>query len=85
MLVQYQPLSPYHHPSASILTIPIPNLPVSVTEKAMESLSSPLPFGGNEKCIILFLLTKVSRGIFIPRVIIALAAVAASEKSPLKI
>jgi hypothetical protein len=46
MLGQYQPLSTYHLPSAPILTIPIPNLPVSVAEKALESLSSPPPFGG---------------------------------------
>ncbi|KAH0809739.1 hypothetical protein GEV33_013051 [Tenebrio molitor] len=38
MLGQYQPLSTYHLPSAPILTIPIPNLPVSVAEKALESL-----------------------------------------------
>jgi hypothetical protein len=37
MLGQYQPLSTYHLPSAPILTVPIPNLPVSVAEKA-ESL-----------------------------------------------
>jgi hypothetical protein len=48
MLGQYQPLSTYHLPSA-----PIPNLPVSVAEKA-ESLSSPPPFGGNEKCTVSF-------------------------------
>jgi hypothetical protein len=41
----YQPFSTYHLPSAPILTVPIPNLPVSVTEKALESLSSPPPFG----------------------------------------
>ncbi|KAH0820937.1 hypothetical protein GEV33_001854 [Tenebrio molitor] len=46
MLGQYQPLSTYHLPSAPILTVPIPNLPVSVAEKALESLSSPPPFGG---------------------------------------
>ncbi|KAJ3617285.1 hypothetical protein MTP99_007379 [Tenebrio molitor] len=45
MLGQYQPLSTYHLPSAPILTVPIPNLPVSVAEKA-ERLSSPPPFGG---------------------------------------
>jgi hypothetical protein len=43
MLGQYQPLSTYHLPSAPILTVPIPNLPVSVAEKALESLSSPDP------------------------------------------
>jgi hypothetical protein len=42
----YQPLSTYHPPSAPILTVPIPILPVSVAEKALESLSSPPPFGG---------------------------------------
>ncbi|KAH0816626.1 hypothetical protein GEV33_006164 [Tenebrio molitor] len=31
----------YHLPSPPILNVPIPNLPVSVAEKAMESLSSP--------------------------------------------
>jgi hypothetical protein len=36
----------YHLPSAPILTVPIPILPVSVAEKALESLSSPPPFGG---------------------------------------
>jgi hypothetical protein len=46
MLGQYQPPSTYHLPSAPILTVPIPNLPVSVAEKALESLSSPPPFGG---------------------------------------
>jgi hypothetical protein len=46
---QYQ-----HLPSAPILTVPIPNLPVSVAEKALESLSSPHPFGGKEKCILSF-------------------------------
>jgi hypothetical protein len=50
MLGQYQPLSTYHLPSAPILTVPIQNLPVSVAEKALESLSSPPPFGGNERC-----------------------------------
>jgi hypothetical protein len=46
MLGQYQPLSTYHLPSAApILTVPIPNLSVSVAEKALESLSSPPPFG----------------------------------------
>jgi hypothetical protein len=39
MLGQYL----YHLPSAPILTVPIPNLPVSVAEKALESLSSPDP------------------------------------------
>jgi hypothetical protein len=43
MLGQYQPLSTYHLPSAPILTVPIPNLSVSVAEKALESLSSPDP------------------------------------------
>jgi hypothetical protein len=33
MLGWYQPLSTYHLPSAPILTVPIPNLPVSVAEK----------------------------------------------------
>jgi hypothetical protein len=42
-------LSTYHFPSAPILTMPIPNLPVSVAEKALESLSSPPPFGGEWK------------------------------------
>jgi hypothetical protein len=48
MLGQYQPLSTYHLPSEPILTVPIPNLPfiVSVAEEALESLSSPPPFGG---------------------------------------
>jgi hypothetical protein len=32
--------------SAPILTVPILILPVSVAEKALESLSSPPPFGG---------------------------------------
>ncbi|KAH0811227.1 hypothetical protein GEV33_011564 [Tenebrio molitor] len=37
----------YHLPSAPILTVPIPNLPVSVAEKTLENLSSPPPpFGG---------------------------------------
>jgi hypothetical protein len=49
---RYQPLSTYHLPSAPILTVPIPNLPVSVAEKALESLSRPPPFGGNERCIL---------------------------------
>jgi hypothetical protein len=41
MLGQYQPLSTYHLPSA---THPhLSNLPVSVAEKALESLSSPDP------------------------------------------
>jgi hypothetical protein len=53
MLGQYQALSTYHLPSAPILTVPFPNLPVSVAEKALESLSSP-PSGGNEKCILSF-------------------------------
>jgi hypothetical protein len=45
------PLSTYHLPSAPILTVPIPNLPVSVAENALESLSSPrLSSGGNERC-----------------------------------
>jgi hypothetical protein len=52
MLGQYQPLSTYHLPSAPILTVPIPNLPVIVAEKALESLSSPPPSGGNERCIL---------------------------------
>jgi hypothetical protein len=52
MLGQDQPLTTYHLPSAPILTVPIPNFPVSVTEKALESLSSPPPFGGNERCIL---------------------------------
>jgi hypothetical protein len=54
MLGQYQPLSTYQLPSAPILTVPILNLPVSVAEKALESLSSPPSFGGNERCIISF-------------------------------
>jgi hypothetical protein len=41
MLGQYQPLSTYHLPSAA----PMPNLSISVAEKALESLSSPPPFG----------------------------------------
>jgi hypothetical protein len=49
---QYQPISTYHLPSAPILTVPIPNLPVSVAEKGLESLSSPPLFGGNERCIL---------------------------------
>jgi hypothetical protein len=36
MLGWYQPLSTYHLPSAPILTVPIPNLPVSVAEKKKE-------------------------------------------------
>jgi hypothetical protein len=36
----------HYIPSAPTLTIPIPNLPVSVAEKALESFSSPPPFGG---------------------------------------
>jgi hypothetical protein len=44
------PLSTYHLPSAPILTVPIPNLPVSVAENALESLTSPRPlFGGGMK------------------------------------
>jgi hypothetical protein len=46
MLGQYQPLSTYHLPSAPILAVPIPNLPVSVTQQ-----SAPLS-GGNERCIL---------------------------------
>jgi hypothetical protein len=42
---QYQ----YHLPSAPILTVPTPILPVSVAENALESLSSPPPFGGRMK------------------------------------
>jgi hypothetical protein len=38
MLGQYQPLRTYHLPS--IVTVPIPNLEVSVDEKALESLDS---------------------------------------------
>jgi hypothetical protein len=38
-------------PSAPILTVPIPILPVSVAEKALGSLSSP---PGNERCILSF-------------------------------
>jgi hypothetical protein len=34
-------------PSAPILTVPARDLPVSVAEKALESLSSPPPFGGD--------------------------------------
>jgi hypothetical protein len=49
MLGQYQPPSTYHLPSAPILTVPILNLPVSVVEKALESFSSPPPFGGRMK------------------------------------
>jgi hypothetical protein len=45
-------VSTYHLPSAPILTVPIPNLPFNVAEKALESLSSPPPFGGNERCIL---------------------------------
>jgi hypothetical protein len=44
-----QYLRTYHLHSALILTVPIPNLPVSVAEKALESLSSPPPFGGRMK------------------------------------
>jgi hypothetical protein len=43
------PLSTYHLPSATIFTVPIPNLPVNVAEKALESLSSPPSYGGNER------------------------------------
>jgi hypothetical protein len=47
MLGQYQPLRTYHLPSAPILTVSIPNLSVSVAEKALGNLSSPPPpFGG---------------------------------------
>jgi hypothetical protein len=49
MLGQYLPLSTYHLPYAPIHTVPIPNLPVIVAEKGLESLSSPLSLGGNEK------------------------------------
>jgi hypothetical protein len=53
MVGQYQPLSTYHVPPAPIFTVPIPNLPISVAEKALESLSRPPPFeGGNEKCTL---------------------------------
>jgi hypothetical protein len=38
MLGWYQPLSTYHLPSAPILTVLIPNIPVSVAEKALDSL-----------------------------------------------
>jgi hypothetical protein len=60
MLGQYLPLSTYHLPSAPILTAPIPKFPVNVAEKALESLSSPPPYGGNEKCILL----QLSSGLF---------------------
>jgi hypothetical protein len=46
MLGQYQPLSTYHLPSAPILTVPIPNLPVSVAEKALETSAARPPSGG---------------------------------------
>jgi hypothetical protein len=36
-------------PSAPILNVPIPSLPVSVAEKVLESLSSTPSIGGNEK------------------------------------
>jgi hypothetical protein len=45
MLGQYQPLSTYHLPSAPILTVPIPNLPVSVAEKALETSAARPPSG----------------------------------------
>jgi hypothetical protein len=58
MLGQYQSLSTYHLPSAPILTVPIPNLTVSVTEKALESLSSPPLLRGGMKDVS-FSLTKL--------------------------
>jgi hypothetical protein len=54
MLGQYQPFSTYHLPSAPILTVPIPNLPVNVAEKALESLSSLLPLRGGMKNVSFF-------------------------------
>ncbi|KAH0813225.1 hypothetical protein GEV33_009566 [Tenebrio molitor] len=46
-------VSPHHHimhlPSAPILIVSIPNLPLNVAEKALESLSSPAPFRGEWK------------------------------------
>jgi hypothetical protein len=54
MLGQYQRLSTYHLLSAPILTVPTPNHPVSVAEKALGSLRSPTLFGGNERCILSF-------------------------------
>jgi hypothetical protein len=45
MLVVSSSQGTYHLPSAPILTVPIPILPVSVAEIALESLSSPPPFG----------------------------------------
>jgi hypothetical protein len=46
---QYKPLRTYHLPSAPVLTVAIPNLPVNVAEKALESLSSPAPLRGEMK------------------------------------
>jgi hypothetical protein len=46
MLGQYQPLSDL---TPSFRTVPIPNLPVSVAEKALESLNGPAPLRGGMK------------------------------------
>jgi hypothetical protein len=48
-------LGQYHRPSAPILTVPIPNLPVSVAEKALERLIS--------KAFLVGQVVKMQRGI----------------------
>jgi hypothetical protein len=58
MLGQYQPLCTYHLPSAAILTVPIPNLPVSAAEKALGSLSTPPPFGGMKDFFLSFSISQ---------------------------
>jgi hypothetical protein len=63
MLGQSQPLSTYHLPPAPILTVPIPNLPVSVAEKALESLGSPPPFGGMKDVSFFFRLLRSCQSI----------------------
>jgi hypothetical protein len=59
-------LGQYYNPSVpttflrTLLTVPIPNLPVSVAEKALESLSSHHFLGGmKDACIISFLNQEV--------------------------
>jgi hypothetical protein len=64
MLGQYSPLSTYQ-----LATVPIPNLPVIVVEKALESLSSSRPpLGGNEN-YYLYLLSGLNLRNFIPHAV----------------